>query len=150
MTAMNLSCRYLRSDKNQWPQQLTLQESPIPLGIYGQADPPNTEDLMFLFDQVTRLGPQSLNLHIKVQTAAPPPDLFFYAYLSRYLNIPCTIFEVFFHSQPPLLISEPTDSAFNPASEKHEKFKRFGLYLEKKRQPPQEQVKQWIRELYLP
>lgn len=157
MTTMSLPCRYLSPDKNQWPQQLTLQDLPIPLGIYGQADPPNTEDLMFLFDQVTRLAPQSLNLQVKgqtsemlKQTAVPPSDLFFYHYLSRYLNIPCTIFEIFFRPQPPLLISESTDLPLNPTSEKPEKFKRFSLYLEEKRQPPQEQVKQWIRELYLP
>ncbi len=148
MAAMHIPCRYLLPDKNQWPHQLSFQESPIPLALYGQADPPTYEDLMFLFDQITRLAPQSLNLHIKGQRS-DDPDLFFYHYLSRYLDIPFTLFDVFFHAQPPVLTPESTHVPGNATSEKPEKFRHFRLYLEKNRSPPQGQVKPWIRELYL-
>lgn len=155
MQSEGLPVRCILEAPQLWPQRFEQQETPFPLGVYGQSSPPTLEDQMFLFDRLCRMNPLSIQcflFHTAPSTAQTlafeHEDLFFHRYLSRYLEVPCYFFEIFLKKIPKAAHSKQRSFLQISPPEESENFKHFGIYLPKNSAPHQEQVKLWIREAY--
>ncbi len=142
--ASGVPCIQVLPHKSLWPQQLQRQEKPLPTAFYGHCSPFTVEDKMFLFDQLARWQPLSVNLFYHAHDTSNI-DLFFCTFLANYVQVPCFLFEQL--SGPPVAQDEVLPLAPVKYAPESENIYYYQVLWEGKKSVEQTHLQSWLRKI---